>query len=89
MTKRKVLICIDKNPLLSVVAYQLFVNHSLVVHSRHTKDTRGSLIIGILPNGTPITVETDHDDVPLDMPMCNLCDRSTHFIRVQKIFVCV
>ena len=56
MSKRKVLICIDENPLLSVIAYQLLMNHSLIVHSRHAKNAWDSLIIGILTTRAPITV---------------------------------
>ena len=56
MTKRKFLICIDENPLLSVVAYQLFMNHSLVVHPRHTKNAWNSLIICILAMRATIAV---------------------------------
>ena len=56
MPKRKVLICIDENPLLSVVTYQLLMNHSLIVHSRHAKNAWDSLIICILAMSATITV---------------------------------
>ena len=56
MTKRKYLICIDENPLLSVVSHQLLMNHSLVVHPRHTKYAWNSLIICILAMSAPIAV---------------------------------
>ena len=47
MPDGKPLICINDNSFFPVVTHRLFMNHPFIVYSRHTKNTRTIILLGI------------------------------------------